>query len=315
MAVLLSTNDDLAAWQSALAAELPSEKILCFPADIDDAAARATVEYACVWKHPAGDLARYPGLKAVLNLGAGVDSLLADPALPEVPIVRLHDPGMSRDIAGYVLHAVIDYHRNLTQYTDHQPRRVWQPLPSVAAGEFRVGILGMGHIGTVVADLLIRAGYTVAGWRRRASAPLEIAGGVVEMAAGEAGLAAMAARCDALVSVLPLTDATRAMLGTQVFGKLGGGLFVNVGRGAVIDDAALLDALDSGCVGNCVLDVFATEPLPPEHRYWQHPRVRLTPHISGETRVSSAARILGDNIRKLQRGELVTPLLDREAGY
>lgn len=296
------------AWREALSAADPALPIVEF-AELS-AAQRAGVEVALVANPDPAALTGLSGLRWVQSLWAGVDSLL--PRVPaHVAIVRMRDPGMIETMAEAVLTWTLYLHRELPQYLAQQARAEWRQRPLRPAAERRVTLLGLGDMGMAAARRLQQQGFPVRAYRR---APAETT--PVPCAYGAAGLDALLADTDVLVLLLPLTDATRGLLNARRLARLpAGASLINFARGALIDDAALLDALDAGHLDHAVLDVFATEPLPPEHRYWRHPRVTVTPHVSAPTPKSSAAPIAAANLRRyLDTGEIPSAV-DRTRGY
>jgi glyoxylate/hydroxypyruvate reductase A len=270
------------------------------------------IRYALVWRQPPGSLAHLAHLKAILVLGAGVDSVLNDPALVAgVPVVRLVDAGMSGPMAQYALYAVLHFQRRMADYFEQQREATWRPRDELLARQWPVGVMGLGVIGAAVAQRIAAQGYPVAGWTRSAK-PAED----VEVFAGAAGLDPFLARTRVLVNVLPLTAQTRAILNTRTFAAMPRGSYVvNIGRGGHVIDADLIAALDSGQVAGAMLDVFDEEPLPATHPFWRHPNVIVTPHVAAPTIVSEAAAQVVDNIRRLERGEPPPGIVDRAKGY
>lgn len=267
------------------------------------------IEFAVLWNHPAGLLATLPKLKGIQSFGAGVDHLLADPDLPaRLPVARIVDPGLARSLSEFVLAVVLVARRRLDDYAKQQFQRRWQVLPE---GGLCVGILGLGELGRSIAQAFYQLGYEVSGWARSAH---QIEG--VQCLHGERGLSALLAEADFIIATLPLTPATRGLLNSERLAACKpGACLVNVGRGALIDQDALLKVLDSGPLGSACLDVFETEPLPPEHPFWQHPRIRLTPHVAALTDPDLAARQALENYRRAMAGKTMKHLVDLSAGY
>jgi len=309
MAILFrSTAAATARWRRLLGELMPEHEIRYWP-DIGD---RAAIEYALVWQPEPGLLASLPNLKLIVGLGAGVDHLLRDPSLPRtVPIVRLVDPYMTDAMSEYVVLSVLRLHRQDLDYLAQQRAGQWQEREQKNATERPVGILGFGTLGQDAGRKLRSLGFPVAGWSR---APKEIAGFATH--AGPAGLDALLQRSEILVCLLPLTAATAGILNAATFARLprGAGL-VNVGRGDHLVEADLLAALDSGHLSGAVLDVFRDEPLPPEHPFWRHPRIIVTPHIAAETHPPTAAPLIRDAIRRCQAGLPVDHRVDLARGY
>ncbi len=309
MAILFrSTPAATARWRPLLARLMPEHEIRFWP-EIGDPAA---IEYALVWQPEPGLLARLPKLRLIVGLGAGVDHLLRDPELPRhIPIMRLVDPYMTDAMSEFVALQVLRLHRQDLDYLAQQHAREWRELEQKNAAERPVGILGFGTLGQNAGRKLKSLGFPVAGWSRSAKA---VAG--FEMHAGAAGLDALVAASEILVCLLPLTAATEGILNAGLLARLphGAGL-VNAGRGGHLVEADLIPALDSGQLSGAVLDVFREEPLPPDHPYWHHPRILVTPHIAAETHPPTAAAIIGEAIRHFEAGQPVANLVDWARGY
>lgn len=309
MALLfLSDSDDPVVWRAALTRRLPGLDMRVWP-EIGNA---AEIEAALVWNHPPGALARCPNLRAVLSLGAGVNHILDDPALPaHVPVARIVDPSLAAGMAEYASLAVLRYHRNFDVYERLQRERHWKRLPIPVAARRRVGVLGLGEIGMACARAILALGFPVAGWSRT---PKSLDG--IASHAGPDGLARFLAATDILVCVLPLTAETRGLINRTTLAALPRGAFViNIARGAHVVEADLIAALDSGHIAGATLDVFADEPLPRDHPFWTHPQVTVTPHIAALTNPATAAEGVADNLRRLAEGRPLLHLVDRARGY
>jgi glyoxylate/hydroxypyruvate reductase A len=261
-----------------------------------------------VWQPPAELFEGLSGLRCICVLGAGVDHLFAlGDALPEVPVIRLADPLMAERMAGYVLAVVLHHQRQLGLYRRQQEAQVWRRHAHRDTGRTKVGIMGLGAMGRATALLLARVGYDVAGWSRSAKS---IAG--IRCMAGAEDWCPFLARSDVLVCLLPLTRSTRGILDRQVFDRLPeGALLINPARGEHLVEADLIAALDAGRLGGAVLDVLAEEPPPPQHAFWRHPQVLVTPHVASLSEpVSGAARIV-EALRAVQAGRTPAHLVDR----
>jgi glyoxylate/hydroxypyruvate reductase A len=310
MAVLLSTKASaMELWREALLAVDPTLPIRMFP----DAGDPAEIEAAVVWtSHNMAELRRYPNLRLIVSMGAGVDHLLRPPGPPPgIPVARLVDRMLTTQMGEWVLLNVLRFHRQDLEYRALQRDKVWLELDAPVTAERRIGILGLGELGTHAAGLLRGLGFPVMGWTRR---PKQVEG--VRNFHGPDGLREMVAQTDILVCLLPLTPETQGIVSADLLGALPRGAFViNGARGGHVVDADLLAALDSGQVAAAALDVTQPEPLPVEHPFWSHPKVVLTPHAASITIPSSAARQVVDNLQRARAGRPLVNLVDFSAGY
>ncbi|WP_439595437.1 2-hydroxyacid dehydrogenase [Falsiroseomonas sp.] len=310
MAVLLSTKPAaMAMWRDALLAVDPNLEIRMFP----EAGDPVDIEAAVVWTaHDMAELRRYPNLRLIVSMGAGVDHLLRPPGPPPgIPVARLVDRMLTTQMGEWVLLNALRFHRQDLDYRAQQRDRIWHELPAPVTAETPVGFLGLGELGTHAAALLRGLGFPVLGWSRR---PKQVPG--VASFHGAEGLDRMAARSRILVCLLPLTPETRGIVDARLLGLLPRGAFlINGARGQHVVDADLLAALESGQVAAAALDVFSPEPLPAEHPFWAHPRVVMTPHAASITIPASAAPQVVENLRRARAGEPLLNLVDFSAGY
>lgn len=271
----------------------------------------APADYAVTWAPPQRFIDQQTRLRALFNVGAGVDKLLRLQLPPALRVIRLDDAGMGVQMAEYVCHAVSRHFREFAAYETQARQGLWAQRTPAARAEFAVGILGLGVLGQRVAAALRQFEFPVLGWTRQAR---DVPG--IRCFSGPQGLQDFLGRCRALVCLLPLTPDTRDMLGRENLSRLPAGAYVvNVARGEHVVDDDLLALLDSGHLAGATLDVFRTEPLPAAHAFWRHPRVQVTPHTSAQTlRAESIAQIAG-KIRALERGEPVAGMVDLERGY
>lgn len=305
--VFYSALDDFEAWRSALQAQLPDLDIR----RAEDIADPLSVRYALVWKPPAGFFAPYPNLRMVINLGAGVDSLVNRDDLPDVPITRLSDPNMSRMMAGFVLFAVLRYARDIPVFERAQRAGVWTYVHPRDPKDIRIAVLGLGELGGTAARELARQGFQVTGWSR---SPKQIEG--VACLHGADALDSVLRAAEILVVMLPSTPDTRRLLGRRELALLpDGAKFINVSRGDVVDQAVLVHALRTGRIAEATLDVFEIEPLPPGDPLWSLPNVLITPHLASIALPASAAVQIAENIRRLREGLPPVAAVDLSRGY
>jgi glyoxylate/hydroxypyruvate reductase A len=309
MAILfLSDADPVTAWAAALTRELPDEVIRVNTGPDED----GDVEFAVVWAPASGRLARIPGLRAIFSLGAGVDHVFADSELPAgIPVARLIDPILTAQMTEYVVMNVLWHHRGMDDYAAHQALGRWRHLHLPRTDARRVGIMGLGVLGSAAAEALARFGFSLNGWTRSARDwPLGKA------FHGRQGLRPFLSISDILVCLLPLTPETEGILDAAAFAALPkGAALINAARGGHVVEADLLAALDSGALGAATLDVFDAEPLPQPHPFWAHPRIRVTPHVAAITHADTAAREIALNIRRLRAGTPMRGLVDRQRQY
>ncbi|MGV7031309.1 2-hydroxyacid dehydrogenase [Methylobacterium symbioticum] len=308
--VLLSATFDLRALCPA-ALDAVSDVI----AFVDDPTeSPETVQLALAWQ-PADDaLTRYPNLAALCSVGAGVDSLVTCPSLrPDLPVVRVVDPDQARAMSGFVLWHVIGHQRRFRTYAANQRARRWRYLAPPEPAAVPVGLLGYGKIGQRVATDLMALGFPVSAWSRT---PREDGPGGVTHHHGPDGLRAMLAGTEVLINLLPLTRETRGLIDAAFLRQLPRGAYlVQVGRGEHLVEADLLGALDSGHLSGAALDVFATEPLPETHAFWEHPAVFVTPHEACHASERAIARTLRATAEAVRSGRRPPDTVDTARGY
>lgn len=271
----------------------------------------ARVRFLAAWEPPADIRGVFPNLEVLFSSGAGVDQFRFDQLPADLPIVRMVEPGIIGGMVEYVSWAVLDLHRDMPAYRRQQGVARWQPIQVRPAGQRRVGVLGLGSLGQAVLQQLRGYGFDCAGWSRSRHA-LE----GVHCFAGAEELPAFLARTDILVCLLPLTEATRGLLNAALFAQLPrGASLVHVGRGPQLQAVDLLAALDGGQLRHAIMDVTEPEPLPPEHAFWRHPAITVTPHIASMTQPGTAAQVVLENLRRHARGEAMLGLVDRGLGY
>jgi glyoxylate/hydroxypyruvate reductase A len=276
----------------------------------------AAVHYAAVWKPAPGELAAFPNLRVIFNLGAGVDALMADKSLPGVPLVRVAVGDLTDRMAEYVVLHVLMHHRQELYLRDSQRTKRWAPKYQWPANAISVGIMGLGTLGANAAEILRRIGFRVAGWSRNERT---IEG--VQCFHGEAGLEPFLRRTDILVCLLPLTPETRHILNRNILAKLhrtspmGAPVLINAGRGGLQSETDVLACLDDGTLGAASLDVFAQEPLPSDSPFWTHPKVVLTPHNAADTDPDEISNYVARQIERFEAGGALENIVDRSRGY
>jgi glyoxylate/hydroxypyruvate reductase len=300
-------------WRARMEALLPSHKIVT----LDERFDRASVRYALSWRHPPGALKDLPNLRVTLSLGAGVDHLFADPALPDTPIVRVVDPDLTNRMSEWVVMHALVHLRQLRRYERQQAERLWEDDDQQPkASDIQIGVLGLGVMGKDAVAKLKTLGFKVAGW---SASPKSLPD--VDCFSGGDGLKHLLAQTDMLVVLLPLTDATRGIINASVLsqlnqgGPLGGPILINAGRGGLQVEADILTALDSGALKGASLDVFEREPLPEDSRLWSHPAVYVSPHNAAISSPNAIAALVARQIETFERGEPLAHIVDRRRGY
>jgi glyoxylate/hydroxypyruvate reductase A len=300
-------------WKARFDVVCRDRRVLQTPGAIFDP---AEVHYAAVWKPVPGELAAFPNLKVIFNLGAGVDALMADRSLPNVPLVRVAVGDLTSRMTEYVVLHVLMHHRQELYLRQSQRERRWAPKFQWASGAISVGIMGLGTLGVDAADVLRRIGFRVAGWSRSSR---QIDG--IDCFHGAEQLDDFLRRTDILVCLLPLTSETRHILNRDVFSKLnrtspmGAPVIINAGRGGLQNETDIIACLDDGTLGAASLDVFAQEPLPADSPFWTHPKVVLTPHNAADTDADEISKYVAQQIERFEAGEALENVVDRERGY
>lgn len=315
MAILIIGSERSADFAAAARAFDPKSDVRIWP----DTGNPADIRYALAWRPPAGALATVPNLELIVSVGAGVDHLLKDPELPAVPLVRFVDPDLTERMVEYVGSQVLFHQRRMTDLALQQRDKIWRYVPEPAARDVRVGVMGLGVMGTASLAALKGFGYQLSGWSRT---PKSLPG--VRCFAGKAQFDTFLASTDILVCLLPLTADTQGILNRDLIRKLSrsgrserlpGPVLINAGRGGQQVGADILAALDAGELYAASLDVFDTEPLPETSPFWTHPRVVVTPHSAAETLPEAITRYLFRQIGCHREGRPLENVVDRARGY
>ena len=316
LALLIRSSDENWAaerWRDRFRAALPGRDIVSIP---DDAHDPHTIDYAAVWKPKPGELAAFPNLKVIFNLGAGVDAVLSDPLRADVPLVRVADDDLTSRMTEYVVMHTLMHHRQQSYLAGCQARCEWSPREQWPASAVRVGVLGLGVLGQHAARMLRSLGFQVAGWSATRKSLND-----VRCYAGQGELGAFLARTDILVCLLPLTPQTRGILCRELFvqlaknGPLGGPVVINAGRGGHQNESDILDCLDNGTLKAVTLDVFEAEPLNPASRLWRHPAVIISPHNAADTDPDAISSYVAGQILNFEAGGILENVVDRSRGY
>ncbi len=303
-------------WRQYLAKQAEDMPFWSWPALVADNATdsldKQAVRYLGVWNTELLQrLDEFPNVELIFSLGAGVDQFDLSAIPAHIPLVRMQEPGIVSTMQEYVLMMTLAIHRQLPEYLQQQQQQVYQVFDVWPTSHSRVGVLGLGQLGSAVASRLALNGFQCRGWNR---SERMIDG--VDVFVGEQQLGEFLAGTDILICLLPLTDATRGILKRELFEQLPhGASLINVGRGEHLVEDDLLWALESGQLKTAVLDVQSPEPLPPGHPFWSHPSIVLTPHIASQTQPETAAAAVLDNIQRHQQGLPLCGLVDRQRGY
>lgn len=302
-----SEFDDPVEWSSAVKVHIPSLDFRVYP-DVGDP---REVKYALVWKPFSGFFKSLKNLSLVINLGAGVDSLAGRTDLPNVPVSRLCDSGMIALMKSYVLFAAIRYARTIPEFEQAQRRGEWYYIHPRPLSKIKVGVLGLGKLGSAVAAALGELGFDTRGWDfMQKSIP------GVKSFSDPGQWEAFLSDVEIFVNMLPLTAQTRGKIDARVFNSLRRGTkFINASRGEVVDEVALLEALKSGQIGGATLDAFVNEPLPAAHPFWKMENVLITPHLASITVPEVAARDVAESIRRVSRGDEPLNRVHLERGF
>ncbi len=268
--------------------------------------------YAVVWRPPTGGLARFPNLRCIISVGAGIDHVLQDSLRPEhVPVIRTTGSDLTLRMREYVCLHVLRMHRRSMEIEARQQQQLWQPGITPTAAERRIGIMGLGKLGSDAAVSLAALGFSVAGWansRHRISN--------VDTYAGVAEKKRFLRATEILVCMLPLTESTRGILNRDLFAQLpAGACIINVARGEHLIENDLTDAIAHGHIDYATLDVFIEEPLPADHPFWHNPRITVTPHIASMIDPESGGKEIARNLQRFINGETISDLTDADRGY
>lgn len=306
--LMLLTSDFVTARYEALKAQAPELEIITeLGADVDP-----DVTALFAFKLPAGIAPRLPNLQLAASVGAGADGIISAPDLPtHVKVTRAVEPGLGLSMAQFVVLQILRQFRSLPTMEQQHAAGEWKRLPVPDARQVTVGIMGLGAIGSVVADVVAALGFKVIGWTR-SNQPASR----VPVFVGEEGMEKFLGQSDFLVCLLPITPETAGLLGRARLSQLRKGSFViNVARGGIVLEDDLLALVNEGHLSGAALDVFATEPLPVTSALWHHDKILVTPHIAAQPSIGPVVEQFLDNLSRLQRGQPLLHEVDRRLGY
>jgi len=303
--LIVVPNRDMAKLQILLSNNLPDTTIEIWPEIADP----LKVEFVLAWNPPKDLWCNLPNIKAISSFGAGVDGLIKNEPLPNVPVARIVDPKLADDMALYVLGQILNFKLRLNEFQTKQQQKLWQPRRAHQTS--KVGILGLGQLGQQTAQLLNINGFEVSGWSRSEKSIHDI-----NCYHGDDGLIEMVKKSDFLVCLLPLTEQTKGILNYKLFQHLPNhACIINVARGEHLVEKDLLKALDNNEILGAILDVFQTEPLPQDHEFWLHPRIICTPHTSALTSINTIVEQISENYELMAKDEPLINLIDPKLGY
>lgn len=305
---IFSDIENLDPWIAAIKREDPSVEVVSYE-DIKD---NTFVEFAMAWNHPHGIFTKYPAVKTIMALGAGVDHLIDDPLLPEnINIARIVDHRLSQDMYEFALAAIMNRLRQLTSYRENQREKIWKRKRYMRISDVTIGVMGTGVIGNHLALQLHGAGFKVGGWGRTPGEKVPY-----KKYHGNQQLDNFLGESNILICLLPLTSSTKGILNKTNLQVLPEGSWViNLGRGGHVVDNDLIDMIDSGHIDGANLDVFSKEPLPADHPYWSHPKIYITPHIASLPDPESVAPQIIENYRRTIENKPLLNSVERKREY
>ncbi len=303
--IIIAPDRDVSAWVKEIR-QYTSERVAVWP----DFGKPEDVTLAILWKHPKGVLKQFSNLKLISSMGAGVDHVLEDEQLPNVPIMRIVDDALKNGMSNYIIAAVQYYHRKLDIYEQLQTSCIWRQDISPIR-KLSIGIMGLGKLGQDVAKKLVNLNFIVAGYSKSRKVINH-----VKSYAGKENLDEFLAQTNLLICLLPLTSETENILNYALFKKMPKGAFViNVARGKHLVEDDLITALDENILAGAFLDVFRNEPLPENHPFWRHPKIKITPHIASVTNIKAAVPLIMDNYQHIDNHESFSGLVDKKQQY
>lgn len=308
MPILIISDRDPQGWIEAIKNEDKNVEVEVYP-DVKD---KSAIEFALVWNHPPGVFKEFPNIKVISSMGAGVDHILRDPELPEdARVTRIVDEQLATDMGEFVLARVMSHLRNLSLHEEFSRQEEWKPKTYRRIQDTKIGIMGMGNLGTTVGKKLTDNGFEVSGW---ANSRKDL--GQINVFAGKEELEDFLMGSDILVCLLPLTPDTENILNREVFEKLPKDAYlINVARGSHLQENDLIEMLDIGHLSGAALDVFREEPLPQGHPFWKHEKIRVTPHIASVSKPQAAVPQILENYRRMQSDEPLQNVVDKNKGY
>jgi len=306
--VIIRQDDKINLWKEALQKAAPEIKVYSYLEEhpVDE------IEVALVWKHPESTFSKYPNLKYIASSGAGVDFIFADASIPkQIPITRVVDTMLASDMSEYIVAVIFSYLKNLNTYKIAQTKTIWKPKPYRRISDLKVGILGFGALGAVLAEDLVRFGFKTQAWATSQKSMKDVTTFV-----GQDQLPIFLSTTQILVCLLPLTNETQGILNKALFQQLPlGAHVVNAARGGHVVDADLIEMIDNGHLSGASLDVYHQEPLANEHPFWAHEKINMTPHYASVSDTDSVVPQIIENYRRMKKHAPLLHLVSPEKGY
>lgn len=305
---ILANHRASSVWKKALQEKLPNTQIEVF----DESKDALKAEFLVCWKPENEQLQAFSNLKVIQSLGAGVDHIFdGNQIAKKVKVVRLIDNRLTVDMWEYTLAATMGYLKDFAKYKRQESYTYWGRKQYKTISETTVSILGLGQIGGYVAKQFAKLGFKVQGWSNSSKKIRKVKSFI-----GLEGLAKMLKKTDVLINILPLTQSTKSILNHDLFNQLPKGSYIiNVGRGGHLVEKDLIPLIDSGQLSGATLDVFQTEPLPPKHPFWRHPKIQITPHVASMTNVNTTVNQIVENYERMQKGEVLLNEVFSDRGY
>ena len=299
-------RNNVSTWVEYFKKENPELTVEVYPNDTN----REQTEFVAAWNPPTEALAKYPNLKVIASMAAGVKHITSKKIPDGVKITRVKDEYLNYDLSYYVLNATLNYLRDIPSYFQLQQKNTWERLTYKRPEEVTVGILGFGNIGQAIGQLLVKNDFKVLGWSRSKKE----AEGIETFKENE--LNTFLSRSEILVCMLPHTQETEDILNKELFQQLPKGAYlINVGRGAHLQEEEFLKALETKQLSGATLDVFKTEPLPEEHPFWSHEKISITPHTASITNPKTIVPKMVENFERMKNNQPLKDAVDLKKGY
>lgn len=295
-------------WVKALKKAFPNTTIEVYP----EVKNKDAIDFVICWKPTKNVLAQFPNIKVIQSVGAAIDHITNSQTIPTNTIItRIIDEKLSNDMWEFLITIVLSELKNIQQYSNQKTTKIWEQYNYKSINNTTVAILGLGNIGGYVAEKFAKIGFKVKGW---SNSKKEIPS--VKSYHEKDKFDVFLNNADFLINLLPLTANTKDILNKNTFNKLPKDSFlINVARGEHLVDNDLIDALDTSILSGAFLDVFRIEPLPNEHPFWKHPKIKITPHIASLTNVDTAINQIAENYKRFLNKEELLNCVSLKKGY